>query len=503
MHEPGVVILTLVAGGVLLAVAERCVPTRASVWWAVAATILLGAGGLSLASITSPFQTLRGSGARAATALVWTTGLLLCLLSAPRRGGRSEVEGSAGRAGLLLLTVAGALTTICGITPRDLWLGLELIGLSGLATRRLEPADDDARSDHDSFPRDAAAGVMATLLFVAGISMSEGLLDANLRVARPVVQTTSDGTEIVSPPIDAPSGSRRDAMAVAFLIASLGVRLMAAPFHMPLWQLRPLRSYVDQTVWLVLGRGAVLVVWARLVILPSNAQGAGIVLTGVTAAVTLAVGSLLLVREVTLRSSLNVIAMIQSGMVLAGLAATGWIAMQPDLPPPGGLTELASRAWVVALIAESTVLLGLGAVLSSLRAPDRELETLEDLRGLCCNAPWACALLGLFVAGIAGIPLTPTLWGRLLVLGAAWSTRRDLPAAISATLHPGAVVLALLVILGWLALVGHALRIVSVTCWRRPVCRHTLTSRWPLLLAAIVGFALVMAGIWPNLLLRD
>lgn len=503
MHDPGVVILTLTAGGVLLLVAERSVAARATVWWALAAAVLLVAGGLSLSSSASPFETLRTTGFRAAAALVWTTGLLLCLVSAQHEGDRDDARHAGGRAGLLLLMIAGTLACVAGATLGDLWMGLELIAFAGLSLRRLEAASEDALDDHRGFSREAAAGVMATLLIAVGFSLGGGSLDSPVRIAGPVVQSTGEGYRTSLPPVPNPAGNSRRSMALSCVIASLGMRLMAAPFHLPLWQSGPFRSFGDHTAWLVLARGAVLVAWARYVILSPNVQAAGVLLTGVTAAASLGVGSLLLTRETGLRSSLSAAAMIQSGFVLAGLAAVGWIATQPDLAPPGGLVTLVSNGWVAALVAEGAVLWGIGVVYSALRSPDRTMETLEDLRGLGRNAPLACGLLCIFVAGLAGLPLTGTFWGRLLVAGSAWSVRRDVSGAAGPTLHPAAVALAVMVLMGWLALGGYALRVIWLACWRRAVCRHTLASRWLLLLAGIVGMALAIGGVWPQLLLRN
>ena len=502
MHDPGVVILTLTAGGVLLLVAERCVAARNIVWWALAAVVLFVAGGLSFSTLASPLETLHGRGVGRAAVLVWSSGLLLCLLSASREFARDDVERRGSSAGLLLLTIAGTLSVVAGVTARDLWMGLELIAFCEIARRQLEPNEPQRSAGEQGLSGETAAGLMAALLFAIGIALTNPSMDAGVRpaVASKVSEESSRGN---APGIAGSSGTPRAAVSTAFLIASLGMRLMAAPFHLPLWQLPALRSFSDLTAWMVLGRGAVVVAWARLIVLPSSSENAGALLTGVTAAASLGIGSLLLAREVAVRSGLHAAAMIQTGIVLAGLATTGWIATQPDLPPPGGLLELASNAWLAALIAEGAVLLGLGAVSDGIRAPDRRLETLEDFRGLARNSSMASALIAIFLAGLAGLPLTAPFWGRLLVLACAWSVRRDFPGAASAALHPAAVALTVLVVMGWISLIGYALRIVTLTFWRRPVCRHTLAGRWPLLLGALVATAIVVAGVWPSLLLRN
>lgn len=496
MHDPGVVILILAAGGVLLLAVSRKFAASPTLWTVLAAGILCVGAATFLSPVESPFSTLRGGGPTTVVWLTVATALALSVAEGTVGAEAAGIRSTGAPAALLLLQASGTLAAALGTTTHDVWFGLEVVSMASLAVRRLERSSDRERVHSVERTNGETSTLIAALLFAAAIAWGEPAIrpaerfDA-LASATPVGQGLS--TNVPRPE------SRRDALSSALLIASLGLRLMAAPFHLSLWHIPPLRSYGRQSAWLTFGRAAPLIAWARLVALSPGSHSSGVVMTGVVAAASIFVGILLLAREVSMRPILNAVAMIQTGFVLTGLAAVGWISAHPEVGPPQGLAAIASRAWISTLIAESGVSLGVGLLLAALRLSQRSVETLDDLRGLARTAPWTGGLLVTLLLGMAGMPLASTFWGRLLTLGATWSVRRESPSDALPMIHPAAAGLMILTIAGWLTLVWHALRVVDLILWRGPLGRHTIGSRWPLVIAAVIATALVVTCLGPQI----
>lgn len=290
-------------------------------------------------------------------------------------------------------------------------------------------------------------------------------------------------------------------VAMVMVIAGLGFRLAAFPFHFyapDVYEAGP-TGVVTQLA--VLPKVAGLVALARVLGLASPQLGAALPFDAthtlipltlwVLAAVTMTFGNVLALLQDNLKRMLAYSGIAHGGYMLIGLVAAS------SVPDAGGAEPAQSGldAVLFYLVAYGLMTAGVFAVLMHLAAaePGRPAETVDDLAGLGRTHPVSAGLLFVFFLSLIGIPLTVGFVGKLLLFVSAF-TAPDTPPM-------GGMYRALAVIAAVNAAVAavYYLRVLGVMYLRTPLTPIP-TARWTpaLAAAAVCALATLGLGVYPK-----
>ena len=220
---------------------------------------------------------------------------------------------------------------------------------------------------------------------------------------------------------DASADGRMLSLAFALVLAGLGFRIAAVPFHFYAPDVfqgttaanAALLSYVPKVIGFV----------ALLRLLPATGATQAIAgwvpqesarwLLAVLAVATMSWGNLMALRQKHLYRLMAYSSVAHAGYMLVGLAVG-------DVEPTGG-----TEALLFYLAAYGLMTIGVFAMLSTVALPDeprpRPLETDDDLRGLSRARPAVAVLLAICLFSLTGLPPTAGFLGKLNLFLAAWS----------------------------------------------------------------------------------
>jgi NADH-quinone oxidoreductase subunit N len=279
-------------------------------------------------------------------------------------------------------------------------------------------------------------------------------------------------------------------MAVIMVIAGLGFRITAVPFHFyapDVYQGAPtVGAAVLAFIPKIAGFAALLRVLGFVTPpgLAVNVGAIGMALSSQVpiilwflAVLTMFLGNILALWQDNLKRLLAYSSVAHAGYMLVGLAVA------PYLRGPDGAAEVDGvEAILYYLAAYGAMTVGAFAVLAYLDSPRGAVESVDDLAGLSRSRPVVALLMTVFLFSLIGIPLTAGFTGKFMVFFGALSVPSP---------HVGhARVLAILgmvnaAIGGW-----YYLRIVAVMYLRNPL--RTLIGRPTLPALATVGLCAVL-----------
>src|SRR5262249_21775115 len=301
----------------------------------------------------------------------------------------------------LLLIVAGVCLTACSNELVTLFLALELTSIPTYIVLYLPR--------HDKTAQEAAAkyfllSVFSSAIFLFGLSYLYGLAGTtNLPAIMAAV---------------APAAARLPApapAAVVLILAGLGFRITAVPFHFYAPDVyqgtatpnAALLAFVPKVAGFValirvLGfvlPGSISTGFAHVALLPS--------LLWILAAVTMTLGNVLAVLQDNLNRMLAYSSLAHPAPILIGLAVA------PSLR--GESLDGGIDAVLFYLMGYAAMTIGAFAILIVLSTQQKQVETLDDLAGLGSTHPGLAAFMTLFLFSLIGIPLTAGFAGKLLI----------------------------------------------------------------------------------------
>jgi NADH-quinone oxidoreductase subunit N len=266
-------------------------------------------------------------------------------------------------------------------------------------------------------------------------------------------------------------------VAVIMVIAGLGFKITAVPFHFyapDVYQGAPtvaaaLLAFMPK----VAGFAALLRVLG-FVTTPGITQGSGYIGMALStqvptvlwflAFVSMFLGNFLALLQDNLKRLLAYSSVAHAGYMLVGLAVA------PYLRSGNGPIEADGvQAILFYLVAYGAMTVGAFAVIAYLDTPDSPVETVDDLAGLSRSHPLLAVLMIVFLFSLIGIPLTAGFTGKFLVFFGAMAVPR--PEHVMQ-----ARVLALVGMLNAAIGCWYYLRIVGVMYLRNPL--RTLRGRW-------------------------
>ncbi|HVJ87030.1 MAG TPA: NADH-quinone oxidoreductase subunit N [Caulifigura sp.] len=306
----------------------------------------------------------------------------------------------------LLAIIAGVNITAASNDLITLFLGLELVSIPTYVLLYL--------------PRRTPASQEATLKYFLLSVFSSGMLLYGFAMIYGATGTTALNSVQRALSTATPSSSPLLLLAVPFIIAGLGFRVTAVPFHFyapDVFQGSPtfmaaLLSFVPKVVGFT-------ALW-RLTFLPGlAATQAGSwssfwqMALAAFAVLTMFVGNLMALRQTHLHRLLAYSSVAQAGYMMAGLLAGSGI---------GGATP-GSAALLFYLVAYGAMTIGAFAILLAASRKAESIKTVDELSGLASSSPLAAFLLAFFLLSLTGLPPTAGFLGKFNLFLALWSYR--------------------------------------------------------------------------------
>lgn len=377
--------------------------------------------------------------------------------------------------GALLMLNAGSMLVAAANEMIFLFVGLELVSLPTYLLLYLSRRN---ASTQEAATKYFFLSIFSSALLLYGLAFLYGLTGvSNLKALAYVTQHLG---EALSPSLTL--------IAIVFVMAGLGFRVAAVPFHFyapDVYQGSPtvitaMLSWVPKAIgFLAMGRVLTSVV---------SAGGADFVPVGRA----VALGWLLAVATMTLG---NTVALLQDNLkrlfAYSSIAHAGYLMVGITvafIDAPGGSPAFFGLQGVLFyLVAYALMTLGAFGVIIALSTPERPVDSVNDLSGLGYTHPLVALAMAVCLFSLAGIPPLAGFYGKFAIFTSV------LGAATSSSAHSNA--LWYLAVIGMLnAAVGayYYLRIV-VLMYLRPAPAAPITHRlaWPTCLA--VGVCAVLS----------
>jgi len=359
---------------------------------------------------------------------------------------------------LVLFATLGMMVMISANHLLTLYLGLELLSLSLYAMVALQ--------------RDSAVATEAAMKYFVLGSLASGMLLYGMSMLYGATGTLGipQLAEIIL------AGGAREIVlvfALVFIVAGLGFKLGAVPFHM--W-VPDVYHGAPTAVTLFIGTAPKLAAFAFIMRLLVQGLGAEQLVEEwsqmlvVMAVLSLAIGNVTAIVQTNLKRMLAYSTIGHMGYVLLGI-------LSGDLVGYG-----ASMFYVVVYM-----LMNLGAfgMILLLSRSGFEAENLDDFKGLNQRSPWYAFLMLLVMFSMAGVPPTVGFFAKLAVL----------QAIISA----GFVWLAVVAVLFSLIGAYYYLRLVKLMYFDTPTDTAPIAPRGDVrLLMSANGLAMLLLGILPE-----
>jgi NADH-quinone oxidoreductase subunit N len=206
-------------------------------------------------------------------------------------------------------------------------------------------------------------------------------------------------------------------VAVVMIVAGLGFRLTAVPFHFYAPDVFQGAPNAAAAMLSVVPKIAGFVALYRLLAWPLSAEGwtlAGFAepLLWWIAVLTMFVGNLLALLQTDLRRMLGFSSVSHAGYMLVGFVA--------GVRTTNGVNGFEAVLFYLAVYGAMT--LGVFAVLAVLGRTDRRISTLEDVQGLSRVNPGLALAMTVFLFSLTGLPPTAGFLGKMNLFLAAWGT---------------------------------------------------------------------------------
>jgi NADH-quinone oxidoreductase subunit N len=389
--------------------------------------------------------------------LAIATGVVLVLLSWNEVPDRHAAEYHA----CLLVIIAGLSLTAAANDLITLFLALELISIPTYVILYLPRHDIPAQ---EAAMKYFLLSVFSSALSLFGFSYLYGMGGTtNLPALFSAFQGMPGSREVPG----------LAAVALIMIVAGLGFRITAVPFHFyapDVYEGSPtvvaaLLAYVPKVA------GFVALLRVLGFVLPAGVEarndliGTGLsdqvpILLWFVAAVSMFLGNILGLLQDNLKRLLAYSSVAHAGYMLIALAVAPYLrraALGGDPPGPDGLEAL-----LFYLVAYGLMTVGAFAVIAYLSTPERPVQTVDDLAGLSRSHPGIAAAMAIFLFSLIGIPLTAGFTGKLMVFFGAMAV----PSPEHATLFR---VLAFLGVLNAAIGAWYYLRILAVMYLRTTV----------------------------------
>lgn len=362
---------------------------------------------------------------------------------------------------LALFATLGMMVMISANHLLTLYLGLELLSLSLYAMVALQR--DSVRATEAAM-KYFVLGALASGMLLYGMSMLYGATG------------TLEITELARLANEGVRAQVVLVFALVFIVAGLGFKLGAVPFHM--W-VPDVYHGAPTAVTLFIGSAPKFAAFAIVMRLLAQALGAEALteewrnMLAVMAVLSLAIGNLTAIMQTNLKRMFAYSTISHMGFLLLGVLS-------------GSIDGYGAGMYYVVVY----VLMTLGAfgMILLLARDGFEAENLDDYKGLNQRNPWYAFLMLLLMFSMAGIPPTVGFYAKLSVL--------------SAVVEIGMWWLAVVAVLFSLIGAFYYLRIVKLMYFDEPADNAPISASGDVrALLSVNGIAVLLLGIAPQPLL--
>ncbi|MDP1537510.1 MAG: NADH-quinone oxidoreductase subunit NuoN [Burkholderiales bacterium] len=292
---------------------------------------------------------------------------------------------------LALFATLGMMVMISANHLLTLYLGLELLSLSLYAMVALQR---DSVQATEAAMKYFVLGALASGMLLYGMSMLYGAT-GTLEITA-LAQLSADGVRAQAVLV----------FGLVFIVAGLGFKLGAVPFHM--W-VPDVYQGAPTAVTLFIGSAPKFAAFAIVMRLLAQALGAEALadewrqMLLIMAVLSLAIGNLTAIMQTNLKRMLAYSAISHMGFLLLGVLS-------------GTIDGYGAGMFYVVVYVLMT--LGSFGVILLLTRDGFEAENLDDYKGLNQRSPWYAFLMLLLMFSLAGIPPTVGFYAKLSVLQA-------------------------------------------------------------------------------------
>jgi len=359
---------------------------------------------------------------------------------------------------LALTATLGMMIMISANHLLTLYLGLELLTLSLYALVALQR---DSAVATEAAMKYFVLGALASGMLLYGMSMLYGATG------------TLEITQLSEVIFDGRSRAPVLIFALVFIVAGLGFKLGAVPFHM--W-VPDVYHGAPTAVTLFIGSAPKLAAFAFIIRLLVQGLGAEQLLAEwqqmlvLMAVLSLAIGNVTAIAQTNLKRMLAYSTISHMGFLLLGILS-------------GDLGGYGSGMFYVMVY----MLMNLGAfgMIMVLSRSGFEAENLDDFKGLNQRSPWCAFLMLLLMFSMAGVPPTVGFYAKLSVL--------------QAVINAGYVWLAVVAVLFSLIGAFYYLRLVKLMYFDAPLDTAPISPGWDVrVLMSVNGLAMLVFGIAPG-----
>jgi NADH-quinone oxidoreductase subunit N len=286
-------------------------------------------------------------------------------------------------------------------------------------------------------------------------------------------------------------------VALLFVMAGLGFRVAAVPFHFyapDVYEGSP-TVLAALLAWFPKAIGFLAIVRTLTAVISATGPespitGKAIMLAWVLAAVTMTLGNTVALLQDNLKRLLAYSSIAHAGYLMIA------VAVAFDNTAGRGGVYLGSEALLFYLVAYALMTLGAFGVIIALSTPERPVETVDDLSGLAGTHPWAALAMAVCLFSLSGIPPLAGFWGKFQIFA----------SALAASTEEDPRRFRLLAVIGVLnAAVGayYYLRIMVVMYLRPSAGSVQPRAAWPTVaaVAACAGLSLAL-GLFPGAVSR-
>lgn len=392
--------------------------------------------------------------------------------------------------GSLLMIHAGAMVVCAANELVFLFVGLELVSIPTyllLYLPRRTEATQEAATKYFFL------SVFSSALLLFGLAYLYGFAGvSNLKALAYLGQVPKTLVNVPHPVLGV--------VALVFVMAGLGFRVAAVPFHFyapDVYQGSPtviaaLLAWIPKAVGFVAILRTVTAVIPTDIAPPTNhLTHQAAVLAFVIATITMTLGNTVALAQTNLKRLLAYSSIAHAGYLMIGVAVAFRNGDLASYPADGSPSEWGSEAILFYLVAYAVMTLGAFGVIIGFSSADRPVETVSDLAGQGWKHPFLGISMSICLLSLAGIPPFSGFFGKLNLF----------VAALTASNGPDAG------LYRWLALIGavnsaigayYYLKVIVEMYFRDPV-GPPLAPRlaWPT--ATSIGTCASLAlllGIW-------
>ena len=336
--------------------------------------------------------------------------------------------------GALLMINAGAMLVAAANEIIFLFVGLELVSIPTYLLLYLSRRDANAQEAATKY---FFLSIFSSGLLLFGLAYLYGMVGvSNLKALAFLAQgLPTDPNAVNAPPIMGLSNTPHPILgliALVFVMAGLGFRVAAVPFHFyapDVYQGSP-TVIAALLAWVPKGIGFVAILRTLTAVLPTgeappdnNLTEQAVVLSWIIAVVTMTLGNTVALAQTNLKRLFAYSSIAHAGYLMIGVAVAfrnGDLAAHGLVP---GVTpsELGSEAVLFYLVSYSLMTLGAFAVIIGLSTPERPVETLDDLAGLAKSHPILAFSMAVCLFSLAGIPPLAGFIGKFNLFVAAFA----------------------------------------------------------------------------------